>query len=94
MVSLRPRPRFAAALTLLLLLAGGTRMASRAQSKKPIDPDVVHSAEGTTEVGVLGGAAYRIDIPSDWNGSLVVYYHGYAEHGASFHITEHLHPDL
>ena len=94
MFSLRPRPRFAAALTLLLLLAGGTRVASRAQSKRPVDPDVVHSAEGTTEVGVLNGAAYRIDIPSDWNGSLVVYYHGYAEHGASFHIAEHLHPDL
>lgn len=94
MLNLRPRPRFAAALALLLLLAGGTRSASRAQSKKPVDPEVIHSAEGTTEVGVLDGAEYRIDIPSGWNGSLVVYYHGYAEHGTSFHITEHLHPDL
>ena len=59
-----------------------------------MDPEVVRSAEGTTEVGVLNGAEYRIDIPSEWNESLVVYYHGYAEHGASFHIAEHLHPDL
>ena len=93
MFSFHPRPRFAAAF-LLLLLAGGTRIAPRAQAQKPVDPEVVRSAEGTTEVGVLDGAAYRIDIPNDWNGSLVVYYHGYAEHGASFHIAEHVHPDL
>ena len=31
------------------------------------------------ETGVLGGADYRIDIPTNWNHSLVVYYHGYAE---------------
>lgn len=32
----------------------------------------------TTEMGTLGGAAYRIDIPKDWNRNLVVFYHGYA----------------
>jgi pimeloyl-ACP methyl ester carboxylesterase len=29
-------------------------------------------------MGTLEGAAYRIDIPNDWNKSLVVFYHGYA----------------
>ncbi len=90
----RPRPRSAAALAFLLLCAGGTPIPSRAQAKKPIDPEVVHTAEGTTEMGVLDGALYRIDVPTDWNGSLAVYYHGYAEHGVSFHIAERLHPDL
>ncbi len=89
-----PRPRLAAALALLLLCAGGTRTVSHAQTKKPIDPEVVHSAEGTVEVGVLNGAEYRIDVPADWNGSLVVYYHGYAEHGVTFHLVEHLRGDL
>jgi len=34
-------------------------------------------AAGTTEVGELGGAPYRIDIPPGWNGGLVVFFHGY-----------------
>jgi pimeloyl-ACP methyl ester carboxylesterase len=29
------------------------------------------------EVGVINGAAFRIDIPDNWNGGLVVYCHGY-----------------
>ncbi len=57
-------------------------------------PQVVTSTAGTTEVGVLDGAEYRIDVPAQWNGSLVVWYHGYSEHGASFHIAERLAPDL
>ncbi len=30
------------------------------------------------EVGELNGAKFRIDIPENWNGGLVVYCHGYA----------------
>lgn len=94
MSNLRPRPRFATALALLLLLAGGLPIASPAQSKTPIDPETLRTADATTEVGTLDGAEYRIDVPADWNGSLAVYYHGYAEHGLTFHIAERLHPDL
>ena len=94
MFNLRSRPHFAAALVLLLLGAGSARLTARAQANRPVDPEVLHSADGTTEVGILAGASYRIDVPTDWNGSLVVYYHGYAEHGATFHLAEHLHPDL
>lgn len=54
----------------------------------------MQTAAGTTEVGVLAHAEYRIDVPADWNGSLVVWYHGYSEHGATFHIGERAHPDL
>ena len=43
---------------------------------------------------MLLGAEYRIDIPRQWNGSLIVWYHGYAEHGTTFHITERVGPDL
>lgn len=32
-----------------------------------------------TEVGTMDGAAYRIDVPKDWNHRLVVYYHGYSQ---------------
>jgi len=31
------------------------------------------------EVGTLNGVAYRIDMPTSWNGTLVMYYHGYRE---------------
>ena len=31
------------------------------------------------ETGVLDGAAYRIDMPVQWNGILLIYYHGYSE---------------
>ncbi len=31
-----------------------------------------------TEEGDLGGAAFRIDIPKNWNGGLVMYAHGYS----------------
>jgi pimeloyl-ACP methyl ester carboxylesterase len=35
------------------------------------------AAFGKTEIGTLNGAAYRIDIPDNWNGGLVIYCHGY-----------------
>jgi pimeloyl-ACP methyl ester carboxylesterase len=37
-----------------------------------------------TEIGTMDGAAYRIDIPRDWNRRLVVYYHGYREEPITF----------
>ena len=79
-----------------LALAGAAVMcASRAVPvRAQSSPEVLQQPYGTTEVGKLLGAAYRIDVPTEWNGSLVVYYHGYAEHGQTFHIAERLHPDL
>lgn len=35
------------------------------------------TAATKTELGAINGAAYRIDIPDNWNGGLVVYCHGY-----------------
>lgn len=42
------------------------------------------AAELKTEIGELGGASYRIDVPTPWNGSLVVYCHGYLPVPARF----------
>jgi pimeloyl-ACP methyl ester carboxylesterase len=47
-------------------------------------PEVVSSARGTTEVGTQGGVAYRIDVPSAWNHSLVMFFHGYSERPTTF----------
>ena len=84
----------AATLLLCQVTAAAALLAVSARAQKPVDPEILQRDGGSTEVGFLGGAEYRIDIPRDWNGALVVYFHGYAEHGATFHIAEHLHPDL
>jgi pimeloyl-ACP methyl ester carboxylesterase len=38
----------------------------------------------TVETGTLGGAEYRVDVPANWNHSLVVFYHGYSEKPTHF----------
>jgi hypothetical protein len=42
-------------------------------------PTIVKTASGTTEVGTLSAVPYRIDIPTNWNHGLVVFFHGYTE---------------
>lgn len=56
----------------------------------PSHKQVLQSPVGTTEVGLLGGSAYRIDVPKNWNHSLVVFYHGYAREPVTFHIAARL----
>jgi len=86
-LSTRRSPLFAAAAVSWLLLSVSPGVLAQKPDSKP---EVLETPVGSTEVGVLAGAAYRIDIPSDWNHSLVVYYHGYSMHGVSFHIAEAL----
>lgn len=38
---------------------------------------IVLTAAPGVEVGTINGAQFRIDVPENWNGSLVVYCHGY-----------------
>lgn len=40
------------------------------------------------EIGTLDGASYRIDFPENWNGILLIYYHGYSEHPVIFNKDE------
>ena len=46
----------------------------------------------TTEIGTIDGAAYRIDIPREWNRGLVVFYHGYAVTPVTFEKGERISP--
>ncbi len=76
---------------LALLLAAPWWLAFGASKhQKPLAPVQLRSPVGLTEVGMLNGAAYRIDIPNEWNHNLVVYYHGYAQQPVTFHIAERL----
>jgi pimeloyl-ACP methyl ester carboxylesterase len=36
------------------------------------------------ELGTINGAAFRIDVPENWNGGLVVYCHGYSQKPATY----------
>jgi pimeloyl-ACP methyl ester carboxylesterase len=43
---------------------------------------------GWTEVGIIAGAPYRIDVPGNWNGGLMLYCHGYGGAPTPFVATD------
>ena len=49
--------------------------------------DVTDMTTTSRWAGVLGGAAYRIEVPANWNGKLVMYSHGYAGTGAALGVN-------
>ncbi len=51
------------------------------------------SAAPKVETGNINGAAFRIDVPENWNGGLVVYCHGYSPVPVTF-TQEKLSPAL
>ncbi|MGA8938259.1 MAG: alpha/beta hydrolase [Acidobacteriaceae bacterium] len=84
---------FARLLLAVLLLAIVPRAGASAAAPPPPTPShrlVLQSPAGITEVGLLNGAAYRIDVPKHWNHGLVVFYHGYALEPVTFHIAARL----
>jgi fermentation-respiration switch protein FrsA (DUF1100 family) len=53
----------------------------------PAAGDVVDMSTTSRWAGVLGGASYRIEVPADWNGKLVMYAHGYAGTGEQLGVS-------
>lgn len=49
--------------------------------------DTVDNASTSRWAGVLEGAAYRIEVPANWNGRLVMYAHGYAGEGSALNVS-------
>jgi hypothetical protein len=49
--------------------------------------DVVDMSSTSRWAGVLGGASYRVEVPANWNGKLVMYAHGYAGTGAAVGVA-------
>jgi pimeloyl-ACP methyl ester carboxylesterase len=87
------RPILAPSATLYLaaiLLLSAPFVDAASSVQKPTQSRVLQSPAGLTEVGLIDGADYRIDVPVNWNHSLVVFYHGYALRPATFHIAERL----
>ncbi len=50
------------------------------------DPSFEALSGATAHFGRLGGSIYRIEIPDDWNGRLVVYLHGFRGFGPTLTV--------
>ena len=74
------------ALFVLVALAGSPAHAG-SKPRPDAEPEIVRTSAGITEVGTLSATPYRIDLPSAWNHSLVVYYHGYAEGPFTYRVN-------
>jgi pimeloyl-ACP methyl ester carboxylesterase len=73
--------QFLALLLILLVLAGCSREENNSQNLvlDGLEKDVVLDGAFTMVEGDFGtGSMYRLYCPDDWNGSLVLYSHGYA----------------
>jgi hypothetical protein len=69
--------------SLLGILAAAAIVAACAQSEAaqaPVPTEVTSEVfdDITVERGVIDGAVYRIDMPADWNGGLIISNHGYS----------------
>ncbi len=49
--------------------------------------DVTVMSTTSRWAGVLNGASYRVEVPANWNGKLVMYAHGYAGTGAALSVN-------
>jgi hypothetical protein len=57
------------------------------ETKLPFAPLLGLSSQ--TVWGVLNGAGYRIEVPSNWNGKLVLWAHGYRGEGLELTVDNH-----
>ncbi len=49
--------------------------------------DVVDMSTTSRWAGVLGGADYQVEVPTNWNGKLVMYAHGFRGTGAALTVS-------
>jgi pimeloyl-ACP methyl ester carboxylesterase len=64
-------------LVLLILLSGFTVAAVKIKAVHATTSSCITPSGTNTLHGTLGGANYTIAVPSNWNGTLVLYSHGY-----------------
>ena len=76
----------------LLVLGGNTALAGPPpayfidESKLPFD--ALPGTSTTRYWGVHGGAGYKIEVPDDWNGDLVLYAHGFRGTGLELTVSD------
>ncbi len=54
----------------------------------PAAGDTVDMSTTSRWAGVLNGAMYRVEVPANWNGKLVMYAHGYRGTGAALSVSD------
>jgi alpha-beta hydrolase superfamily lysophospholipase len=74
----------------LLVLSAGRASTASSQPNPTRHPP----REAVVDTGTLNGARYRIEIPADWNGGLVMYAHGYEMEGTPFEPEAPRHADF
>ncbi|HEY7350988.1 MAG TPA: prolyl oligopeptidase family serine peptidase [Ktedonobacterales bacterium] len=61
----------------LLVLVGGVMTTSRVAYAAPATSSCAGDVGPAALIGTIGGANYKIEVPANWNGTLVLYSHGY-----------------
>ncbi|HLW02160.1 MAG TPA: hypothetical protein VKT82_26130 [Ktedonobacterales bacterium] len=61
----------------LLVFIGGVTTASTAAYAAPATSSCAGHVGSSALTGSIGGAAYKIEVPINWNGTLALYSHGY-----------------
>src|SRR5450631_2300425 len=80
----RSTATFAAAASLGLVLAACGSGSAAIPSQRSASTDVTfNSCASVACTGTLSGAAYTIVMPKKWNGTLLLYSHGYREAAAA-----------
>ena len=49
--------------------------------------DTVNMASSSRWAGVLKGSSYMVEVPANWNGTLVMFAHGYAGTGSALNVS-------
>jgi len=53
----------------------------------------LEGSDATQSWGIHAGAGYRLEVPSEWNGELIMFAHGYRGEGARLYLDETEFPD-
>src|SRR5215470_953137 len=72
-------------LVALLALVGGVTTSTKGAQA---DSSCLNHTGAGALTGSIGGAAYKIEVPANWNGTLVLYSHGYVTPGSPNPATD------
>lgn len=64
-----------------------TTVATTFAAMAPATGDTVDMSTTSRWAGMLGGSAYRVEVPANWNGKLVMYAHGFVGTGATLVVS-------
>jgi pimeloyl-ACP methyl ester carboxylesterase len=75
-------------LSLIIPLSARNAVSAARTTVYQSSPRAVSAVATTVLTGTIGGAAYKIEVPAPWNGTLVLYSHGYVAPGQTNPATD------